>query len=514
MKKESVNIYPQADRWSFLWLVIGCVLMAFMAGNWPLSLAGWLAPLFLIRFMRTQKKLWGFLLISIGVAAACMVAYQGNAGPSGIPLPAFGAVLGISFGLIFLVDRVLVARLPAQGLASFAATLVFPLLVTAQEFLLLNKISFGSSGSSAYSQSSNLALMQIISITGLWGLTFITSWFASTVNWAWERGFSWPEIRGGTVIYASFLLLVLAFGSIRLRFFEPPAGTVRIHALIAEGQNFDSMNDTVYPLLKKDREAYRRLTTSYYDATLEAITREAQAGAQIVVLPETAVVGVKEDLDALINRIKQVAKTENVYVAIGMWLADTNLQEPRLILIDPAGEIVLNHLKYAYGMGTPINQVDLQTVDTPYGRLSGVLCGDLDNPGVVNQAGRKGVDILLVPATENPGTGPWHFRLAAFRAVENGFSVVRSVVEGVSIATDPYGRLLGSMDYFKADDRVMVAQVPTHHVQTVFAAVGDWFGWLTVMGFVGMASWAILRGRKTKVAAAGSPELQTPSAER
>ena len=28
-------------------------------------------------------------------------------------------------------------------------------------------------------------------------------WFASVVNWAWERGFVWPRIRTGTVLYAA-----------------------------------------------------------------------------------------------------------------------------------------------------------------------------------------------------------------------------------------------------------------------------------------------------------------------
>ncbi len=496
MKKERADPAIKSDRWSYLWLAIGAVGMVFMAGNWPLALAGWLAPLFLIRFMRTQKKLPGFILITIGMAAASTVDYRGNASPPGIPLPAFGAVLGIAYGLIFLVDRVLVSRLPARGPASFSATLVFPLLVTAQEFLLLNKSLFGSSGSWAYTQSSNPALMQLTSITGLWGLTFLTMWFASTVNWAWERGFSWPEIKAGAAIYTGILLLALAFGGIRLRFSEPQAGTVRVHTLTAEGQNLESLSNTIYPLLKTDREAYRRLVTSYYEPTIAAVVREARAGAQIVVLPETAVIGVKDDLEKFLTRLEQVAIDENIYVAFGMWVADTNLQEPRLIIIDPSGKIVLNHLKYAYGMGTPISQVELQTVDTPYGRLSGVLCGDLDNPGVVSQAGRKGVDILLVPATEDPGTAAWHMRLVAFRAIENGFSLVRSTLDGVSLATDPYGRVLAAMDYYKANDRVMIAQVPTHRVRTILTAVGDWFGWITVAGFVGIAVLAIVLGRK------------------
>jgi hypothetical protein len=31
-------------------------------------------------------------------------------------------------------------------------------------------------------------------------------WFASVVNWAWERGFVWPQIRTGTLLYAVVLV--------------------------------------------------------------------------------------------------------------------------------------------------------------------------------------------------------------------------------------------------------------------------------------------------------------------
>ena len=510
MIKERLHNYPQSDRWSYLWLAIGTVLTVFTAGNWPLSLAACLAPLFLIRFMRTQKLLRGYILLAIGMGVASTIAFQGSAGPAIMPPALFGALAGLQYGLLFLIDRVLVPRLPTQGLASFAGTLVFPLLFTAYEFLWFNKLSFGSSGSWAYSQQSNLILMQMISITGLWGLTFITAWFASTVNWAWERNFSWPEIRRGAAVYISILLIVLAFGTIRLRFNEPQAGTVRVHTLTAGGTTAETLFSTLIPLAKTDREAYRRLAVSTYDDTIEATIREARAGAQIVVLSETAAIGIQEDLDALITRFKQVARTENIYAAFGMVVLDTDRIEPRLIIIDPSGEVVLNHLKYAYGQGQPVSQVNLQTVDTPYGRLSGVLCGDLDNPDVISQAGRKGVDILLVPATDG-SAGPWHFRLAAFRAVENGFSLVRSAVQGVSLATDPNGRILASMDYFKANDRVMVAQVPTHGVVTLYSVIGDLFGWLMIAGFLVIAGWAILRRRKTSVKLESPPESQTPS---
>ena len=38
--------------------------------------------------------------------------------------------------------------------------------------------------------------------------------------------------------------------------------------------------------------------------------------------------------------------------------------------------------------------------------------------------------------------------MAIFRAIENGMSVIRQADEGLSIATDPYGRILAQTDFF------------------------------------------------------------------
>ena len=82
------------------------------------------------------------------------------------------------------------------------ATLVAPLAFTAWEFMTLAYNPMGSWGSLAYSQYGNLPLMQLVSITGLWGLTFLITWFGATVNWAWEQSFAWPAIRRSVVTYA------------------------------------------------------------------------------------------------------------------------------------------------------------------------------------------------------------------------------------------------------------------------------------------------------------------------
>jgi apolipoprotein N-acyltransferase len=166
------------------------------------------------------------------------------------------------------------------------------------------------------------------------------------------------------------------------------------------------------------------------------------------------------------------------------------------VLVDPHGDILVNYLKYGctafnmYGVKVP-------TVETPYGTLGAVLCCDLDYPYVIRQVSQKGVDILLVPSFE-PTTAhiTAHSRMASFRAIENGVSIFRPTAQGISLAIDPYGRTLASMDATRVSERVFVVQVPNHRVTTVYSMVGELFGWLAIAGFLFIAVWAIVRGRK------------------
>ncbi len=52
------------------------------------------------------------------------------------------------------------------------------------------------------------------------------------------------------------------------------------------------------------------------------------------------------------------------------------------------------------------------------------------------------------------------------------------------------------MDTHTVGERVMVVQVPTQRVFTVYSVIGDLFGWLSVAGFVGIVILAIVGGRK------------------
>ncbi len=502
MNRKKVT-YPLVDRWSYLWLVISAVLTPFSTGQWTIPLVTWIGAIFTIRFMRTQPVVRSYFLVWLTNFVGVSIAWWNILG-FGMPLPFYLITMAISTFLIgalpYLADRLLSHRLPG-----LAATLVYPLAVTTFEFLTISANPLGSFGGQAYTQANNLVLIQLLSVTGMWGITFIMTWFASLFNYAWERSFSWSEIRRGVVIYAAVMLAVLAYGNIRLTFFQPEAGTMRVHGITAVDmrQNWSRLNQVA---ATEGWDVMREETAVYQDQYFQATIREARAGAQLVLWPEMAVMVAAEDEPGFLARAGQIAQQESIYLAVGMGTVyqDDTPHEVKLILINPAGEVALEHYKYGGQSVEGFKPGDgiLRTAVTPFGTISGIICWDTNFHAPVRQAGRNGTDILLSPSLEFRAIDPMHAQMAAFRAIENGVSLVRQADNGLSIVTDPFGRPLAAMDHFATEERVMVAQVPSKGVFTLYSVIGDLFGWLAAAGFLTIVVLGIVRGRQQKQAVA------------
>jgi apolipoprotein N-acyltransferase len=316
--------YPQADRWSYLWLLLAAVLgiFALSIGKWIIPVAAWLGPVFLLRFFRTQRRVWlAYLLAAVTTGVAVAIALPSFLGTVGIGIVIGSAIIA---NLAPLADRLLVPRL-----RGFAATLVYPLAFTSLEFINTATNPLGSFGAQVYSQYDNLALLQLVSVTGMWGVSFLMSWLASIVNWAWERDFSWAEIKRGVALYAGIMLLVVVFGQARLWFAPPPAQTVRIAGFTAV--DFRANQKEMMQALNNDREAFRKIATARYPLYFEETIRQARAGAQIVVWPEHAAPVAKEDEPALIARAQQVAQQEGIYLAALIFVSATQAQSTGLL---------------------------------------------------------------------------------------------------------------------------------------------------------------------------------------
>jgi len=487
MTEQRSNITNKSDRWSYLWLAIGAILLLFSNGTWNIiPLATWLAPVFLMRFLRTQKPGRGLGLVALTLMVAYVILLQGI-------LPGMmGYIIPVAYGLFFFLPF-LADRLIAPRLRGYLSTLVFPLAWITIEFVISLATPYTTWFSLAYTQYGNLPLVQIVSVTGIWGLSFLITWFASVVNWAWEQDFMWSKVRGGVGLYAGILILVLLFGGARLALFPPQSNTVRVATVT---RSFDLSRTTE---CEQEWECIRGLLAELLDDYLEDSRQAARAGAKIIVWQEGAVFVLEEDEAAFIERGRELARQEEIYLGMGLMVVPRDrpptYRENKVILIDPSGSIMWEYLK-AHPVPGDIDvpgDGQVPTQDTPYGRIASVICFDMDWPSLGRQAGRAGTDLMLIPADDWLAIDPLHTHMAVFAAIQNGFSMIRSTYEGLSIAVDYQGRVLAAMDDFTTEEVVMIANVPMEGVTTIYSRIGDLFAWLCVVGFVSVVGWAVVR---------------------
>ena len=172
-------------------------------------------------------------------------------------------------------------------------------------------------------------------------------------------------------------------------------------------------------------------------------------------------------------------------------------------ILDPNGKVVLEHVKYGGTQfeGSLTGSGELQTVDTPYGRLSAIICWDADFPNVVRQAGEQDVDLLFVPSNDWLAVKDIHAGMASFRAVENGMTIFRQTGSGISSVIDAYGRTLHSVDIFEEQGTgdfvaIQMVTVPTGSVNTLFPVTGDAVGNVMLVAFAGLIlEWFLTRKR-------------------
>ncbi len=224
MQSPSFDSRPW-DHLAWLWLALGAILSPFahIQTVWPI--AAWLYPVFLMRFGRTQRLAIGLPLIVVAQCLATAIGMRNDYTrlPVGPLLAGAALAYGLLFSLPFVADRLLAARL-SGGLR----TLVYPLTAVTIDYLLLFT-PFNTFGSPAYTQYGDLPLMQLVSLTGIWGLTFLISWLAPVVNEVWENGASPRVLRDGVL---PFVLVSQACWSMAMPGFRsrPGAGLARSHS--------------------------------------------------------------------------------------------------------------------------------------------------------------------------------------------------------------------------------------------------------------------------------------------
>lgn len=476
-----------ADPRSGLCLAFAAVLLLLANGADSIAVAAWLAPLFLLRFVHRQTPRIGLSIALLLLTAAFAWQFRGMLPMRGVPYYLIVALFGILGTLPYVADRLL-----AHRLGGFLATLLFPTTWVAAEYL----VSFSPAGSwyaVGYSQFGDLPLLQLLSVTGLSGITFLIGWFAAVGNRCWEDGFASPRVRAQAFAYAIVIAVVVLLGGARMALFPPSAPTVRVASLSKRDIGPPLGNGVLRRLFfnqltPADRDDVARWSAARSNDLLARAEQEMHAGAKIVFWGEANARLVKPDEAALLARGRTLANRYHAYLgmALGVWnLGSTPPFENKLVLIQPDGQTAwtYNKIRPVPGLNAAMQirgDGRLRALDTPYGRLSAVICADADDPRVPAQAGRLGADIVLDPSNDWAAIDPLHTRMASFRAIEQGFNLVRQTSGGLSAAFDYQGRRLAAVDDPRGLGPAMVSEVPTKGAWTIYSRLGDWFAWLSM----------------------------------
>jgi apolipoprotein N-acyltransferase len=484
----------------FLTLVFGAVLMAASGRTASLTYAPWVGLACLLYAVRSLPSGIGLIALAATVYVALAIGLRGVI-PAPDPLY-FAILIPIALGTTvpFAIDRLLAARWE-----TWFATFLFPLAFVAVDFANARLGPYATNGSIAYTQADNLPLIQIASATGIFGVTFLVAWFASTVTWAIVEGLPSSATSTPVVVYGTALTLVLLSGDVRLASTASDRRSVRAAVISFPADQFPPGEVTRLDegdITDAEVPQVRAQLSRLHDWFLDQTVREARAGARVVAWPEGNLIVLEKDETAFVARARQIAREQRIYLAMGMAAIEPRAAKPfgnKLTLIGPSGDVLFSYRKSLPLPGWEANimvQGDkrLPLAATEEGRLGGSICFEMDHPHFVQQIGRASTDLWIVAANDWREVKRSHLQPVAFRAVENGTPILRATSAGTSAAFDAAGRPLALVDHFSGQ-RTMVAQVPIGAMPTIYVRIGDLFAWTCVGALAVLMAVAFLARR-------------------
>lgn len=475
MKKKLID-------WNFLWIILGCVFLLFMGGKWNVPAATWIGSIFFLRYFRKQENGWGILLAVPFILGASHVFFLGLAVQVTLQ---FQILIAVSYTLYILIpcliDRALYPRIKSPLLS----TLMYPAALIMVQFLLSYIEQLGTVLHWTGSLFAMKPLIQLVSLTGVWGPSFLVGWLASIVNTLWEERLSFARTKVPVLAFTAVFALVTVWGGARMVFFPPEPGTVKVGSVVAglpeDNISYRYIDDMTPAEQAAHRDEYRRWTRAVQDKLFAVSEELVSSGIKILSWPSGNAAVFSEDLDGLVERMQAFAEAHQIYFFPSLLVMDAaDVPDPnRVLAITPEGDIAYTHYKgrnpnQGYYQGN-----EIQTIDTPYGRIASPICFEMEFHRYIRQVGKAGVDILIVPGDEpSRQNAVVHTELSMFRAVENGCSMLRTTLEGLTMGADYEGRVLSQMNYYQTlDSRTIVTELPTHGVRTLYSRWGDWFAY-------------------------------------
>ena len=373
------------------------------------------------------------------------------------------------FALAVLLFQALLRRC-----APWTALLAFPAVWVVAEYVRNLVTPHGTAGSLAYTQLHFLPFLQLASITGPWGMSFLLLLFPAALAVGLHLRHTAPK-RAMQIAAAvvGLVVLVLAFGAIRLAL-PAPSNQIKVGLVASDLPGNEDIADSG----EKTELLFQK-----YAAQVEKLATE---GAQVIVLPEK--VGVVVDSGATTSDaiFQPLADKTKSTIVVGMVYANLPALYNRARVYSP-GVPPRNYDKHH--MLPPFESKLMPGTTSvlwpePSGTEGVEICKDMDFTQLSRQYGKAGAGVLFVPAWDFRIDRAWHGHIAIMRGVEDGFAIARAAKDGYLTVSDNRGRIVAETRSDSAPFAALIADVPTTHATTLYLLLGDWFAWVAIAALV------------------------------
>jgi apolipoprotein N-acyltransferase len=343
-----------------------------------------------------------------------------------------------------------------------------------------------------YSQHAFLPVIQIASVTAVYGVSFLLAASSALVAYALLEA---STARRRLALGGLALLAGGAWGGGAWSMSRPVPETGRVVVGLVQGG------------IRQEDKWVPENAWDNVDRHLGLTAEAAERGARLVVWPESAVPFVYDREAGLAVLLRRTVSEHRIHLFFGSDDLETSPGGERRIymgakLLSPEGRITARYRKMhlvPFGEYVPLRPLftlggrfaaklvqevsdfspgtEHVTGDVDGHRIGGYVCYEAIFPDLVRGFPARGAE-LLVNITNDAWYGttsaPFqHLAMAAFRAVENRRYMVRAANTGVTAVVDPRGRVLAGTRLFERT--VLVREVPFVAETTFYTRHGDVF---------------------------------------
>lgn len=459
-------------RWAVVVLasLSTALLFYFGTGLDPKWFLTWLAPLpvlFLAPRVNGRSlacaAFIGYVLGTMNIAGYYLTTLE-------LPVPfALGmfVVTSAIFAGAAVAYRALALR---QQLLLAAAT--FASVVVSAEYAIAMLVPGGANWSLAPTQAELLPVLQLASLIGIWGISFLVLAVPAAVAAILAPGVQAPRRIRAASVAGVVIVASLAYGFVQLNT-NQQAPTVRVTLVAAR-------LPAPEPILDVGTAGGQRLL----EADLAALA-DVPAATEIVVFPEKDLLVDEAAVANLSDRFAAAAREYQFTIVVGVerHAGDARFNEAMIFSPDNHSSAVYQKQFMLPGLedGFTAGQNNV-FVDGDARRIGVAICADMGHPQLGRSYGRDGARAMIVPALDFTEDARSQSRVQYLRGVENGYSIARAARLGFLTLTDPNGRIISEAPADTDKPVAMVSgELPMPSGTTLYTRWGDWFAWLSML---------------------------------